>query len=135
MSDLNLGTNPLNLAPSAIAVLALMDYGDGIERSWDSERKEYTADLIATPVYNCRERGYAVWDKTSKLAVIFCEHRNSDNIVISTFSWSGINPPTFQDFIDLRPDDDKWSMWDKSFSYHQLYQAADWILEQFEGQY
>ena len=135
MSNLNLGTNPLGLSSSAVAVLALMDHSDGIESSWDDGSKEYKSELIAVPFYNCRERGYIVWDRTSNYAVIFCEHRNSDSIVISGFAYSGINPPTFDDFIKTCPQADKWSMWNKSFAYNEHYAAAEWIMEQFEGQY
>jgi len=136
MSSLNLGTNPLDLSSSAVAVLALMDYNDGIESSWDDDRKEYTARMIAVPFYNCRERGYIVWDRTSKFAAIFCEHRNSDNIVISTFKYSGLNPPSFNDWLGMLPESvDKWSMWDQSFGHDKQYDAAQWIIKQFESQY
>ena len=97
---MNLGINPNQVSPSAVAVLALIDYNDGIEASWNADWKEYTARLQAVPFYNCRERGYILWDRTSKLAAIFCEHRNSDAIVISTFSFNGINPPNFDDFLE-----------------------------------
>jgi hypothetical protein len=135
MDSLNI--NPHGVSHQAIAVLAYLDQPDGIEGSWNDERSRYNADLRSFPVYNCRERGYAVIDTNTGLTAIFCEHRNTDNIVVSMFkSPSKYGPVSFDDFIDTLPASaDKWSMWDQSFGWLEAGQAAQWILEQFENSY
>lgn len=134
---MNLGTNPSCVSASSVAVLAIIDYADGIENSYCDARKDYTAELLAVPFYNGRERGYIIWDKASRLAVAFCEHRNTDEIVIRSFRHDDWNPPTADSLLGA-PETagcNKWSMWEKSFPYNQIVQAAQYITDKFESEY
>ena len=136
----SLQINPLGVSSQSMAMLG---QGDGIENSWNLERKQYACELRAVPFYNCRERGFIVYDggfawggnATSKLAVVFCEHRNCDNIVIGKFKRFD-TPPTTSDFLDQLPEDaTKYNMWDKEFEYGKIVEAADYIVAAFEAEY
>ena len=44
----------------AKAVLAYLSHNDGIEESWDTEQKRYTAEPKVARWENCREQGYVI---------------------------------------------------------------------------
>jgi len=46
--------------PSARAVLALLSWFE-VEESWDSERKEYLAEVAVNRWHNGREQGYVLY--------------------------------------------------------------------------
>ena len=132
--------NPHDVSPQALAVAAYLCNVDGIENSWNDEQKKYDAEMHIVPFYNCRERGFIVYDmnfgRDQRLAAIFCEHRNSDSIVCSVFHVTRGYPVEFEQFLEQLPaDSNKWTMWQKSFDYGRADLAAQWIIAQFEADY
>lgn len=118
--------------PSARAVLALLSWFE-IEESWDSERKEYLAEVEVNRWHNCREQGYVLSLRSKhygrQLNIAFFEHRNSDSIHAIKWEQLTLNPPTIDtaDFGDVYN-----TKWDTSFSvnYDEHYDMAKWIREQ-----
>lgn len=118
--------------PSARAVLALLSWFE-IEESWDSERKEYLAEVEVNRWHNGREQGYVLSLRSKhygrQLNIAFFEHRNSDSIHAIKWEQLTLNPPTITtaDFGDVYN-----TKWDTSFSvnYNEHYDMAKWIQEQ-----
>lgn len=121
----------------AQATLAFLGYmAEGIEASWESEHKDYRADVSVNRFHNCREQGYVISvrsrDYSRQLNILFFEHRNSDQIIIVEFELCTINPVTINDVPESHPWHGSKHGYDKSFGYGQAYQAAEYILERLE---
>lgn len=119
----------------AQATLAYLKYhlGDGIESSWNSERKEYEANPKISRWENCREQGYVVilksQDFAKQLNIAFFEHRNSDNICAVKWEQVTINSPTIDTAKFGNIYKDKYDV-SKSLAYNEAFEMAKWIFEQ-----
>ena len=84
--------------PQAEAVKAYLRMHDGIQESWSSELKRYTAEPKLSRWENCREQGYVIRLRSEgykcQLNIAFFEHRNSDEIVAIRWEQLTINGPT-----------------------------------------
>lgn len=115
--------------------LALRAY-DGVESSWNGERKAYDAELRFRPWYNGRETGVVVQmfphyvsNKTQRCVnyAIF-EHRNSDHLCV--WRWETDFPRdnvTWQDIPEgIAPD--KWTH-QFSVGYGEGVKLADMLIK------
>lgn len=120
--------------PSAAAVLALvrLKLHEGIQDSWDDERRAYRAEPRFVRFDNCREQGYIIFmqhympnfDK-KQINIAFAENRSSDDIVVYVFETATFNAPTVADFPE-----EVWTAGRHFFKYNEHYQAAEFISEQ-----
>lgn len=121
------------ICAAAKSVLAYLRGTEGIESSWDKEKKEYLAEPTIAEWYNGRERGYVVMlhsiDYKRRLNIAFFEHRNSDSICAVKWEQTGLNPPTINDaeFGDIYKD--KYDV-SHSVNYSESTKMADWIMKQ-----
>lgn len=106
--------NPDGANAQARAVLAYLSNHDGIEPSWDAERKDYLADPTVARWHNCREQGYVVMLRSRQgghqVNIAFYEHRNTDDICAVEWEQKTVhgNPPT----LDTMPDGTMRDKWD-----------------------
>lgn len=110
--------------------------GDGIQSSWNDERRTYEAEIEVDRWHNCREQGYIAYlsfyvgRKGFQLNIIWFEHRNSDNIHAVKWEQKSINPLTIAnaEFGDIYK-----TKYDTSFSvsYDKYAEMAEWIKDQF----
>ena len=127
----------LGICAAARAVAAHLNDHDGVENSWDNERKEYAAQVQCAAWYNGRERGYVFsvarnWGKPYEHHWAVFEHRNTDSICVVEFqALAGINPPTWADTPEGTYKD-KWDV-SKSFAYNEAYECAAWVYERMEA--
>ncbi len=118
------------------AVLAFFQYRlcGGIEDSWNTEWKQYDAEIEVARWENCREQGYVLMlhskNRREQLNIVFFEHRNSDNICAVKWQQRTMNSPT----IDTIAEGAYTNKWDTSFDvpYGEAMEMANWLLEQFE---
>ena len=119
--------------PQAQAVLAYLTYGRaGVDKSWDAERKRYTAEPQVSRWQNCREQGYVITMRGGKgrqINIAFFEHRNSDDICAIKWEQTTINAPTIEnaDFKDVYSD--KYDV-SHRVEVGLAQDMADWIYEQ-----
>ena len=122
------------ISPHAKAVKAYLESYDGIEPSWDSERKDYRADVYIAEWWNCREKGYVITLRNSagkQINIAFFEHRNNDCICAVKWIQDTLNPPTIDNAEFGDAYSDKWDV-SHSFKYNQAYNMAEWIYKQLE---
>lgn len=119
--------------PAAKAVLAYLQYSDGIEESWDDKYKTYKAKPKIARWENCREQGYIVFmrsdDHQQQINIAFFEHRNIDNICAIIWKQKSLNSLTIDnaEFGNLYK-----TKYDTSFDvkYEEAFKMAKWITEQ-----
>lgn len=124
--------------PHAQAVMCYLKYslGDGIEGSWNDERKRYDAEIKIARWENCREQGYVVSLRTKdfnrQLNIAFFEHRNSDDLCAIKWEQTSLNSLTIDTakFGDVYKDKYDVSL---SVRYDEIAKIADWIKSQFES--
>ena len=118
----------------ARAVLASLQgrIGDGIEESWDSERKYYKAEIHIGRWENCREQGYVISlrnESCKQMNFIWYGHRNSDSICVVKWEQMTLNMPTIvtAEFGDVFKD-----KFDVSFmaDYGEYRKVSDWIYDE-----
>lgn len=125
----------MQIGAQANAVKAYLELYDGVDQSWDCERKSYAPVDIAG-WYNGRERGYVIMFKNNdreQLNIAFFEHRNSDDICALKWIQSTLNPPTIESAKfgeDLYKDKCDVS---KSVGFGGAAEMADWIMEQLSS--
>lgn len=121
--------------PQARAVMALLSAKDGIEDSWDKERKEYTAKPKIARWENGREQGYIVslrsLDSKRQINIAFFEHRNSDILCAVMWNQVSFNSITVDTAKFGKKYKDKWDV-DFKVSWGKVWQMADWIWNQLE---
>lgn len=124
------------IGAQALAVQAYLNMFDGVEASWDKERKCYLAEPKVAPWYNGRERGIVVymvdqqWQRQINIAIY--EHRNTDQICALMFEAKTYgNPPTLADVppgvYETKGD------FTECWRYNEAYDAAEWVYEQLEN--
>ena len=123
------------LNQQGVAVAVFVDSYDGVEVSWDTDRKEYRATIKFRPWYNRRETGVVIqmcdWPhKTVNYAVF--EHRNSD--AICCWRWVSRfqnDTNTTADIPDaFAPDKQTHSF---TVDYGMVGEMATWIMADMEG--
>lgn len=121
----------------AQAVLALMRHFQ-IESSWDSDRKEYAAEIKVNHWFNGRESGYlfSLLHPTTfeNLNIVVYEHRNSDAIcAVKWVQGLTLNPICTIELAKFPEGTfvDKWNV-SKSVNYGQILEMVEWIKIEFE---
>lgn len=121
------------IGAAALAVQAYIDSHDGVESSWNSEKRCYEAEPRVAPWYNGRERGIVIYMNShnykDQINIAVYEHRNSDNICALMWRQNTfLNPPS----LAILPDHvfkDKWDV-TKVWDYTGASEAASWVVEQ-----
>jgi hypothetical protein len=119
--------------PSAKAVLAYLQQPDGIEESWDDEKRRYMAEPKVARWENCREQGYIVSMRSSthnhQINIAFFEHRNSDTICAVMWEQVALNTLTIDtaEFGDVYKD--KYDV-SHGVDYEEASAMASWIEKQ-----
>lgn len=83
---------------------------------------------------NCREQGYVAtlkYNYGTVMSYCFYQHRNSDRICIIKFKGDTMNTPSIETIWEGKKD--KWDT-DMSFGCHEVVNAAEWIIENMEGE-
>lgn len=108
-----------------------------IEESWNTERKEYDAELKVSRWENCREQGYIISmrskDRRRQLNIAFFEHRNSDSICAIKWEQISMNSITIDTAQFEGQCYNSKSDVSHSVSYGEVSEMAEWIQGQFEG--
>lgn len=102
---------------------------DVIDSTFDKDYYDkYHANVNVGRYENCREQGYVFtlsYDGKQIKHYAVYEHSNSDQICILCQTGVSMNTPN-ADFM-FGPNRGKYDV-DKSFSYNQVMEAADWII-------
>jgi len=95
---------------------------------WDEEKQEYLIECQTAAFYNGRERGFSLQVNhparfaTNFLFVVFAEQRNSDQVVVYTWTGRGsTNPPTHREVPE--------ASWENQRCFDAVDKAADYIRE------
>lgn len=120
----------------ARAVLAFLQDHEGIESSWNAERRWYDAEVKVARWENCREQGYIVsvyhMPSHRQLNIAFFEHRNSDCICALRWEQWSINTITIEHAkFENGYRDDKYNV-DHQTKFGEVAQMAEWIHDEFE---
>lgn len=124
--------NPDGADCQARAVRDYLSGRDGIEESWNSDFKRYSAEPNINRWHNGREQGYIISmrnnDYSRQINIAFFEHRNSDNICAIEWEQVTFNPPTIDNakFGDIYKD--KYDL-SHQVSVGRADEMADWIFE------
>ena len=121
--------------PQAKATLAYLQWlvGDGLDASYNPDKKRYEALPMVARWENCREQGYVVslrnGDRHEQLNIAFFEHRNGDSIHALVWEQKSINSITLD--IAAFPPCLYRTKWETSFSvvFGEAYKMASYISE------
>lgn len=125
---------PEGAQAQANAVRAYLTMNDGIEKSWDIERKDYAAKPTIARWENCREQGYVISMRSrnynKQINIAFFEHRNSDSIHAIKWEQLTLNSPTIDTAqFDGKVYKDKYDT-SHSVGFRQAADMAEWIMDE-----
>ena len=115
----------------AQAVLAYLRSAgvNAVGETWNSENKEYDANIEVGRYENCREQGYifSVRYNGKQRNYAVYEHRNSDDLCVVVFDYKSINTPN-NDVVADAMGNCKYN-YTKSFKCGDIVACGDYITD------
>lgn len=116
-----------------------------LDESYDTNRKDFLANLEVGRFENCREQGYVftIYFKSNAKNYTVYEHRNSDSLCIMITDVLSMNTPTLDQLFKSRekllkeehPNEElnKYNMYNQEFSYGAIVDCGDWIVNDMKN--